>query len=95
MLTLHLNLIYHGIRPCAPLTYELVAYFRADQPLPQPTGDTPPCSYADLAATLIDVAALPTHCGSAISLTVERPQLRISGRRALLRQRIRPGSVAR
>jgi hypothetical protein len=95
MPTLHLHLLYHAIRPCAPLTYELVAYFQADQSLPHPSCDTPPWRYPDLAATLIEVAALPTYGGSAISLTVERPQLRISGRRALLRQRIRPGSVAR
>jgi hypothetical protein len=58
MPTLHLQLLYHAIRPCAPLTYELVAYFQADQPLPQPGSDTPP--WPDLTATLLEVAALPT-----------------------------------
>jgi hypothetical protein len=85
MPTLHLHLLYHAIRSCGPLEYELVAYFRADQPLPG--------SCSDLAATLIEVAALPAHDGTAIGLTVKRPRLRIQGCRALLRQHIRPRSA--
>jgi hypothetical protein len=95
MPTLQLQLLYHAIRRCAPLEYELVAYFQADHPLPRREIETPPGPYPDLAATLIEVAALPTHGSSAIGLTVEQPRVRIYGRRVLLRQRIRQSSAAR
>lgn len=88
MPTLHLHLLYHAIRPCAPLAYEVIAYFRAEQLLPPPGQETVTGQFATLTAALIEVAALPSYAGSAIGLTIERPRLRIYGRRALLKQRI-------
>jgi hypothetical protein len=91
-MTISLQLQVHTIRRRGPLDYELLAYFTADQPLPQPTDNTPPWAYTDLEAALINYAALPVNHDSLAGLLIAHPRVRIQGRRALLRQRMGQGS---
>ena len=85
--TLSLTLRHHRVRTYAPMEYEVIAYFEADQPLPTCDVDLPPWEYSDLAETLVTAAMLPVH-RSLYGLTVHLPVIRIRGRRALIKQRI-------
>jgi hypothetical protein len=85
---LHIQLLYHTIRIHAPLDYQLIAYFKADQPLPQRGEDTPPWGYTTVEAALVQYAALPANFDCLSGLIVEHPLIHIHGHRALLKQRI-------
>lgn len=85
--TLSLTLRHHRVRTHAPLNYEVIAYFEADQKLPTRDVDLPPWEYSDLEATLVTAAMLPVH-HSLFGLTVHLPIIRICGRRALVKQHI-------
>jgi hypothetical protein len=89
MPTLHIQLLHHTIRTRAPLDYELIAYFVADQPLPLRGTETPPWEYTTVEAALIQAAALPANFDCFSGLTVEHPLIHIHGHCALLHQRIR------
>jgi hypothetical protein len=88
MPTLHIQLLHHSIRTHAPLEYEIIAYFEADQPLPLPGTETPPWDYTTVEATLVQAAALPVNFDSFRGLTIEHPIIRIRGHRALVKQQI-------
>jgi hypothetical protein len=88
MPTLHIHLLHHAIRTRAPLEYELIAYFVADQPLPLRGQDTPPWEYTTVEAALVQAAALPPNFDPFSGLIVEHPLIHIHGHCALLRQRI-------
>jgi hypothetical protein len=89
MPTLHIHLLHHAIRTRAPLEYELIAFFVADQPLPRRGAETPPWEYTTVEAALIQAAALPPNFDCFSGLIVDHPLIHIHGRRALLHQRIR------
>ncbi|RIK36107.1 MAG: hypothetical protein DCC55_28350 [Chloroflexi bacterium] len=88
MPTLQLHLLHHSIRTRAPLNYEIVAYFKADQPLPRQDEDIPPWEYSTVEATLVQAAALPVNFDCFSGLTIEHPTIHIHGRRALVKQQI-------
>ncbi|RIK39323.1 MAG: hypothetical protein DCC55_18370 [Chloroflexi bacterium] len=89
MPTLHIQLLHHTIRTRAPLEYELIAYFVANQPLPLRGAETPPWEYTTVEAALVQAAALPANFDCFSGLIVEHPLIHIHGHCALLRQRIR------
>jgi hypothetical protein len=88
MPTLQLQLLHHSIHTRAPLDYEIVAHFEADQPLPLRGEDTPPWDYSTIEAALVQAAALPTNFDCFSGLTVEHPTIHIRGRHALVKQQI-------
>ena len=89
MTTITLHLLHHSIRTHAHMDYELIAYFVADQPLPQPGHATPPWDYTDIEQALTHYAALPITTTLVRGITVHPPTVHIRGHRALLKQRIR------